>query len=172
KEEDVGYRIYVVANAAGSTAAGVQSPRTEPVWAICSEVEGSSYNPGEDLVFRFNGALSSVITTKPIMVAKVGGKEVALKQSDYTIKSGSTVVTLKDSFLKTLSAGNYTLGVNYLNNVKAEARFTIKDGKPTPKPDEQPKTGDDSNLWLWVLLSSGAFLGLGTTLYLRKKQVK
>ncbi|MEG1426759.1 MAG: hypothetical protein RSC76_03635 [Oscillospiraceae bacterium] len=196
KEDDVGFRIYLKAWAMGSTMSATESNRTEPAVAICTQGEGASYKPGENLRFTFNGALRALNEANPVTVAPPGGKEAALKRENYTLESGSTIVTLKDAYLKTLAPGNYILAAHYHNDVKAEALFTIEGVKPTPaptvkptpaptvkptpaptvkptpsvKPDEQPKTGDNTNLWLWVLLATVALGGFGTVLYLRNKQ--
>lgn len=56
-------------------------------------------------------------------------------KEDYTDASGSTVITLKASYLETLEAGRYTLRVNFTDGY-AEMAFEIVDAE-TPVPAEE-----------------------------------
>ena len=47
--------------------------------------------------------------------------------TNYDSKSGSTVITLKDEYLKTLSVGEHTLKVALSDNGEAITKFTIKE---------------------------------------------
>lgn len=113
----------------------------------------------------------------------VDGKE--LKTTDYTVKEGSTIVTLNAAYLETLSVGKHTLEIESKNGI-AKTEFTItavqggddsQTGGTTPQePDKNggdttsPQTGDSSNILLWVallFLSGGA---LSAVTYKKKKQ--
>ena len=113
----------------------------------------------------------------------VDGKE--LKTTDYTVKEGSTIVTLKAEYMNTLSVGKHTLEIESKNGI-AKTEFTITavqtDGDDqtggsdqtgsdtTPQePDKNggdttsPQTGDSSNMMLWIallILSGGASLAV------------
>ena len=76
----------------------------------------------------------------------VDGKE--LKDTDYDIKSGSTILTLKPSFLDTLSAGKHQIRLEF-NNGTIEAYFTVKVKETTTVPE----TGEQTNLYLWAMLA-------------------
>ena len=76
----------------------------------------------------------------------VDGKE--LKDTNYDIKSGSTILTLKSSFLDTLSAGKHQICLEF-NNGTIEAYFTVKVKETTTVPE----TGEQTNLYLWALLA-------------------
>ena len=76
----------------------------------------------------------------------VDGKE--LKDTDYDIKSGSTILTLKSSFLDTLSAGKHQICLEF-NNGTIEAYFTVKVKETTTVPE----TGEQTNLYLWAMLA-------------------
>ena len=52
----------------------------------------------------------------------VDGKE--LKTTDYTVKEGSTIVTLNAAYLETLSVGKHTLEIESKNGI-AKTEFTI-----------------------------------------------
>ena len=108
---------------------------------------------------------------------------------NYTAKSGSTIITLKADYLKTLSVGTHKLTVVYTDG-ECSTNFEVKQAaseqtKPTErdksdtttptggKDTTSPQTGDNSNMLLWValLFVSGAGV-LGTTVYSKKKRVR
>ena len=80
----------------------------------------------------------------------------------YTAKAGSTVVTLKASYLETLAAGEHTVAI-VSDTGTAGARFTILSGTSIPQ------TGDETNLAFWLgLLAASSLVLAGATLYRRK----
>ena len=105
---------------------------------------------------------------------------VALDEANYTVKSGSTVVTLNADYVSTLSVGEHTLGI-VSESGTATATFTVnkkaaETSEKTDKPDtnnntKSPQTGDTSNLALWLalLLASGGAV-ISTTVVSRKKK--
>jgi len=104
--------------------------------------------------------------------------------TNYDSKSGSTVITLKDEYLKTLSVGEHTLKVAFSDNGEAITKFTIKekqqntnieDNKNEQKQENNnltnsdvqkdntianPKTGD--NVIVYAVLFAIALLGIIT----------
>lgn len=113
--------------------------------------------------------------------------ETAVDDSCYTVKEGSTVVTLKASYLNTLSAGEHTLAIVSKNGT-AKTTFTVTEKSVVENPDTEnpesgknetqtnpssasPKTGDDSHLVLWIafLLISGMG-ATGVTLSSKKRK--
>ena len=116
-----------------------------------------------------------------------------LDAANYTVSSGSTVVTLNAEYVATLAAGEHTLSI-VSSNGTATANFTIQAASPTPddpdtkpdtKPDDEakpddgkkadtkpdgksagakqpPRTGDESNAALWLLLLVGSGAGMAT----------
>ena len=76
----------------------------------------------------------------------VDGKE--LKDTNYDIKSGSTILTLKSFFLDTLSAGKHQICLEF-NNGTIEAYLTVKVKETTTVPE----TGEQTNLYLWAMLA-------------------
>lgn len=98
---------------------------------------------------------------------QVDGKD--LDVSNYTVKEGSTIVTLKTSYLETLSVGKHTLAI-VSETGTATTEFTIKAAAVTDDT-QSPQTGDDSNIALWiaVLLAAGTAL-TGTAVYSRKRK--
>ncbi|MEG1527491.1 MAG: hypothetical protein RR378_08160, partial [Erysipelotrichaceae bacterium] len=98
-------------------------------------------NTSNDMTFTCSGKLED------LNGVYVDGKLVA--ESNYTLKSGSTILTLKSSYLDTLSVGKHILKFQYKDNVAAETNFTIttKTDDTTVKPST-PNTGDTSNTML------------------------
>ena len=87
----------------------------------------------------------------------------AISAEHYTAKSGSTVVTLKASYLETLPVGTHTVAI-VSDTGTAGARFTIASGTTIPQ------TGDESHLGLWLgLLAASGLTLAGATLYRRKR---
>lgn len=148
-----------------------QASGTRPEYKI-TEGANSSWTKNTDATLKFvaNGDLSKLVGVK------VDGALITADK--YTAVSGSTVITLKNDYLDTLSVGKHTLTVVY-NDGECSTEFEIKaapsGGETTPaNPSEgntdSPKTGDTSNLTLWIVLllvSGGA--AVGTTLVGKKK---
>ena len=72
---------------------------------------------------------------------KVDGNELA--KENYSVTEGSTIITLKESYLNSLAAGKHTLTVAFKegNGYAAgtvEQTFEVKEAQPAPNPD-QPK---------------------------------
>ncbi len=98
---------------------------------------------------------------------QVDGKD--LDASDYAVKEGSTIVTLKAEYLETLSVGKHTLAI-VSETGTAETEFTIK-AAAVADDTAVPQTGAGSNvaLWIAVMLAAGTAL-TGTVLYSRKRK--
>ena len=145
-------------------------------------VEGANgtwtQNSDGTLVFRANGDFSKFTGVK------VDGTLIDAK--NYTAVSGSTVITLKADYLKTLSAGTHKITVVYTDG-ECSANFEVKkaaseQAKPsegdksdttTPtggKDTTSPQTGDNSNLALWFALMLASILGVGATLLYGRKR--
>lgn len=155
------------------------------IWVMAKATDGSDKNA------RLNVTIENVVTPdKPTITAGAGsthqisdGKDMTftcsgkledltgiyvdgklVEEKNYTKKSGSTILTLKASYLDTLSAGKHTLKFQYKDNISAETDFTItaKAGA-TPAKTNSPKTGDTSNtmLYLSLIVLSGCVVGFG-----------
>lgn len=137
-------------------------------------------NSDGTLVFRANGDFSKFTGVK------VDGTLIDAK--NYTAVSGSTVITLKADYLKTLSVGTHKLTVVYTDG-ECSANFEVKkvateQTKPTEgdktdtttptggKDTTSPQTGDNSNLALWfaiLFISCGGVIGV--TVYSRRRKL-
>ena len=72
---------------------------------------------------------------------RVDGNELA--KENYSVTEGSTIITLKESYLNSLAAGKHTLTVAFKEGNgfaagKVEQTFEVKEAQPAPNPD-QPK---------------------------------
>ena len=167
-----------------------QEPVQPPV--IIAGANGSWQKSGTDgLSFTSNAAFADFIKVQ------VDGKD--LDASNYTVKEGSTIVTLNAAYLNTLSVGKHTLSIVSANGT-ATTEFTITaaqtggdnqtggdsqtggsdqtgSGTTPQEPDKNggdttnPQTGDSSNMMLWITLLFVSGTGLfGATAYNRKKK--
>ena len=119
---------------------------------------------------------------------KVYVDNVLVDSSNYTSKSGSTIITLKKEFVDTLSVGEHTLKVVFNDGGEAETTFTIEkkaennnnnENNTPSKPEDKeemkdngsnPKTGD--NIMLYVAIASMSIIGLvATTIVAKKKKM-
>ena len=113
-----------------------------------------------------------------------------IDKSNYTAKEGSTIITLKASYLNTLSAGTHTVEILWTDG-SASTTFAIKantsdnsnnnqndnnksdssDDKPssgTDKKDDVPKTGDNTPIvWLFIL---SILSGTGLIITVKKRR--
>lgn len=121
---------------------------------------GSQWTVGDDgsITMTANGSVEKFIGIK------VDGK--AVDAANYTVKSGSTIITLKPEYLNTLSVGKHTLTVIYTDG-ETSGEFEILEKAET----ETPETGDNSNVAFWIALFLIAAVCLsGTIAYSRKKE--
>lgn len=162
-----------------------QEPAQPEASVIIEGANGTWQKGGKDgLSFTSNAAFADFIKVQ------VDGKD--LDASNYDVKEGSTIVTLKADYLNTLTAGRHTVSIVSANGT-ATAEFTItavqtggddqtggsdQTGSDTTpqEPDKNegavtsPQTGDSNNILLWValLFLSGGVLSVVT--YKKKKQ--
>ncbi len=126
---------------------------------------------GDGLTIVANGAYSKF--TK----IEIDGN--AVSADNYTVASGSTVITLKPAYLDTLSLGDHTITVLYTDG-EAVGTFTIVKKQDDPTEPTAPSdtndiasvaTGDNSSgaLWIVLLFVSGASV-TGTVVYKQKRK--
>lgn len=80
----------------------------------------------------------------------------AVPTDGYTASAGSVNISLKASWLNSLSEGAHQLKVS-LKDGSAETSFTVAAGKKQP---DVPKTGDNANLLLWLGMVLLGLLGI------------
>ena len=94
-----------------------------------------------------------------------------LDEKNYTVGEDGTVVTLKADFVKTLSAGEHTIGI-VSESGTATATFTVKAKAAADNGTDTPQTGDNSHMALWITLlfaSCGALIGTAVVSKKRKR---
>ena len=142
------------------------------------EGENSSWiqSTDETLIFRTNGDFSEFLGIKV--------DDSWVDSENYIAASGSTVVTLKNEYLKTLSEVKHEITFVYKNG-ECRTNFEVKkpaeeicknsDTANSEEKEEQngnllnPRTGDN-NMLLWASLISVSLVGmLEITIYDRKK---
>ena len=92
---------------------------------------------------------------------RVDGK--LLDKADYTAKEGSTVVTLKPSFLKALAEGSHSITILFTDG-ESSADFTVGG---TGTGIENPETGDNS--FVAAAAAAAVFAVIGMAAFGRKK---
>ena len=101
---------------------------------------------------------------------KLDGKEL-VKDKDYTVKKGSTIVTLAPETLEKLSVGEHTVTVLFDNGEVNTALTILESEKESTPSGTSPKTEDNSNLVWWFGLMALSLLGITAMfLYGRKKR--
>ena len=135
-------------------------------------------NSDGSLSIRGSGELSKFVGVK------VDGNLV--DEKNCTVKEGSTIVTLKADYLNTLSVGNHTFEIIWIDGT-ASTRFTVsKSDSGSDEPTDNngtsgsqtddnqqitaPKTGDNSHTGLWISLLGVSLAGLLSMIYVRKKK--
>ena len=131
--------------------------------------DGQTVTEGEKKTLEF----TSDAAFEDFISVEVDGKTI--DESNYTVKSGSIVVTLNADYVATLSVGEHTLGIVSQSGT-ATAKFTVNEKvaettTPTTTDNtKSPQTGDNSNIFLWLalLLASGG--AVTVTAFSRKKR--
>lgn len=123
------------------------------------EGDGSSWTEDSDhnITFVVNGLFSKFVGIK------VDGKDV--DKANYEVKAGSTIITLKSSYLDTLAVGEHTISVVYTDG-STDGTFNVH------AKANSPATGDNSHMFLWIALlfiSGGAVITL--TVVERKRRM-
>ena len=65
--------------------------------------------------------------------------------TNYDSKTGSTVITLKDEYLKTLFVGEHTLKAAFSDNGEAITKFTIKEKQQNTNTEDNKNTENEEN---------------------------
>ena len=102
---------------------------------------------------------------------------VLVKNTDYKVKEGSTIVTFSPSYLEKLSVGDHVVRFEYdfsqINPNEVDSFITT--GLKILKADEvavvtsNPSTGDTTNIFGWIVTLLVALIGLLSMVVLRKR---
>ena len=138
--------------------------------------KGQSIVAGEnkEVSFTSNAAFSDFIRVE------LDGK--TLDEKYYTVKEGSTIVTLKADYVATLSVGVHTISIVSTNGTATttftiNAKEAVNDDKTKPAADndtadndkKSPQTGENSHMALWIALLAASVLGLAGTAVCSKR---
>ena len=94
-------------------------------------------------------------------------------KDNYTSKSGSTIITLKQSYLETLNVGEHKLKVAFKDGAEAETKFEVAKAPVVETNTEitsNPKTFD--NLTIHIVIAVMSVTGLGIASVVRKRKAK
>ena len=142
------------------------------------EGANQSIAQGKELTFRFDIDYDTFKTYGEIWI-----DEMRIEEDNYTSKSGSTIITFKDEFTKTLAEGSHHIEVPLAQGRLGIAKtdFTIEkaDSISTDKTvnkttdttqkanTSNPNTGD--NIAIWISLMVIAMIGVAGTVKFVKR---
>ena len=128
------------------------------------EGKGQSITAGEkkELIFKSNAAFSDFIRVE------LDGK--TLDEKNYTVKEGSTIVTLNKDFVSTLKAGKHTIGI-VSETGEATTEFEVVK-KEAVKVSNKTNTGLIGNAGLWISMMVSSLDALLIGLVLKRKKCK
>lgn len=143
-----------------------------PNYKIIEGANGAwTQNSDGTLVFRANGDFGKFTGVKV--------DDTLIDAKNYTAVSGSTVITLKADYLKTLSLGTHKLTVVYTDGEcltdfeikKSSAQQTDKTQKNAAVV-KSPETGNDTGVALLVYIAFAGGVCVATLTVLKKKKVR
>lgn len=86
---------------------------------------------------------------------------------NYTVQSGSTIITLKESYLKTLGNGTHQFVAEFTDGTAA---LSLHVNAPSESGVKSPQTGENGNYVLWILLGSASLAAAGVLAFVRKRR--
>ena len=145
--------------AASTTAAPAVSAPAQVTYDILDGA-GSSWTQNTDgsLAIRGSGEISK------FREVKVDG--VTVDPVNYTVTEGSTIITFKPEYLKSLSAGNHSFELVWTDGTAA-TNFTVAEN--ADQSAKSPKTGEDFSMALCTALLMISCAGLAGMFVRRKK---
>ena len=139
---------------ATSTPAASTTTAPAPVTYDILDGAGSSWTQNTDgsLAIRGSGEISK------FREVKVDG--VTVDPVNYTVTEGSTIITFKPEYLKSLSAGNHSFELVWTDGTAA-TNFTVAEN--ADQSAKSPKTGEDFSMALctaFLMLSCAGLAGI------------
>lgn len=140
---------------------------------------------GGDLLFKIENPLVDMNQPGERVFDRFQGIEIdgkAVDKENYTAQPGSVVLTLKESYIRSLGTGKHTIKAKFKCANAATTYFTVTGSKKTPKPGtpgvvkkaparaKVVKTGDSSSAFAFAIMFvlAGAAL-TGVVAYRRKR---
>ena len=130
------------------------------MYKIIDGAEQTVESKSENIVFRSDAPF------KEFDQVMING--LVLDKKYYSVKKGSTIVTLNEDFAKQIPTGMHLFGIISKDGV-AITTFTVDTKAAADNDTKSPQTGDNSMLWLWVALLFVSGGVIGTTI-VRKKE--
>jgi len=118
--------------------------------------------------FTGSGDLTGTIDAPYSEFVRLIRDGVEVDPTNYTVAEGSTVITLKEAYLKTLKNGTYTVKVEFKGGY---AETTLKVSVTAAEISKSASTGDSSHAWLWIALMGASILGIAGIALARKKKL-
>ena len=148
--------------AASTTTAPASSAAAAPAQVTYDILDGagSSWTQNTDgsLAIRGSGEISK------FREVKVDG--VTVDPVNYTVTEGSTIITFKPEYLKSLSAGNHSFELVWTDGTAA-TNFTVAEN--ADQSAKSPKTGEDFSMALCTALLMVSCAGLAGIFAKRKR---
>ena len=148
--------------ATSTTTAPASSAAAAPAQVTYDILDGagSSWTQNTDgsLAIRGSGEISK------FREVKVDG--VTVDPVNYTVTEGSTIITFKPEYLKSLSAGNHSFELVWTDGTAA-TNFTVAEN--ADQSAKSPKTGEDFSMALCTALLMMSCAGLAGMFVRRKK---
>lgn len=114
----------------------------------------------KDLEFTFSGELE--------LFHRILIDDKEIEEENYTKENGSTIITLKNEYLKTLKNGTHKLKIEYKDGGYVETTFEVD---PIKDNINIPNTND--NLYNYIILGTLSLILIGMSLtYLKKRNKK
>lgn len=107
----------------------------EKIAPLIIKGDGASVSAGEKKALSF----TSDAAYEDFICVELDGKTV--DESNYTVKEGSTIVTLNEDFVASLSEGDHSLSI-VSESGRATAEFTVNKKAPASKVTSTTKTQD------------------------------
>ena len=178
-----GYKYQLDDNGSGTIVVEGKAVKKDTAEPQANEPQANTSQSSNDTYKIINGARSTWngSTTEGLTIrgdgdfAKFAGVRVDgnwIPSVHYEAKSGSTIVTLKPSYLASLSEGEHTVDIMWIDD-SASTTFNVAANTAAAQPelDSVPKTGEGVKGWMPEILLLAA-AGLTVMGALRLKKVK
>ena len=134
------------------------------MYKIIDGAEQTVDSKAENIVFRSDAPF------KEFDQVMING--LVLDKKYYSVKKGSTIVTLNEDFAKEIPTGMHLFGIISKDGV-AITTFTVDDKAAADNDTKSPQTGDNSHMALWIALLAASMFGFaGTAVCSKRKRVR
>lgn len=115
--------------------------------------------------WRGSGEATAKIDGDYMKFSRLLKNGVAVDPGNYTITAGSTIITLKESYLKTLATGTYAFVAEFLDGQTGDITLKVTNsGNATTQnlrtgvDAKAPQTGDMNNIVVWEMMLAASVL--------------